>query len=89
MGKMKELQLAVNIRNYPLVTLRDLEDYIGEEFYWLAELHAVPYDTIVRWTVGCSENSLYPESAFENARYIDHVFHLLGYENNEVILIEV
>lgn len=89
MSKMKELELAVHVRDYPCVALRDLEDYTGECFDWLAELHAVPYDTIVRWTVGCSTHPLYCESAFDNASYIDHVFHLLGYEDGEVIFIEV
>ena len=88
MGKMKEI-LNIPMRNYPLFALRDLEDYAGQTFDWLAELHAVPYDTIVRWTVGCSTNDLYAESAFEDASYIDFVFHTLGYVDSEIILIEV
>lgn len=89
MGKMSELAESVPMRHYPLVALRDLEDYTKQEFDWLAELHAVPYDTIVRWTVGCSTNDLYCKSEFEDASYIDHVFYLMGMQDGDVVLIEV
>jgi hypothetical protein len=89
MSKMSELKETIQLKNYPFVELRNLEDWTNQSFDWMAELHAVPYDTIVRWTVGCSSNTLYPESFFDNSSFIDAVFYLLGFANGDIVLIQL